>query len=412
MSSGKAMSRLIQGDVGSGKTLVAAALCFSAARCGYQSAVMAPTEILAEQHFETLSGFFAPFGIECCLITGSLTAAKKKKIRERLASGEISVAIGTHALFSEGNDFNSLGLVVTDEQHRFGVAQRAALSAKGNAPHTAVMSATPIPRTLAMTIYGDLDLSVINEYPKGRQPIETYAVGSDKTERLYKFIDKHIYEGRQVYIICPLVEPSDSEDGLGKGLKCAVNYSEELRKGRFAHRSVGLLHGKMKPSDKAEAMRKFSEGETDILVSTTVVEVGVDVPNAALMIIENAERFGLSQLHQLRGRIGRGEFKSTCVLVSDTHSYDTKKRLSVLCSIRDGFLIADEDLKLRGPGDFLGRRQHGLPELKIADMAEDISVLRLAGTAATEILRADPKLESAQNQILANEIDNMFKNVD
>lgn len=413
MNSNKAMSRLIQGDVGSGKTLVAAALVFATARSGYQSAVMAPTEILAEQHFNTMSGFFAPFGIECCLVTGSLTAAKKRKLRERLASGEIAVAIGTHALFSEGNEFKNLGLVVTDEQHRFGVSQRASLAAKGNSPHTAVMSATPIPRTLAMTIYGDLDLSVIDQYPKGRQPIETYAVGSKLHERIYKFIDKHIDEGRQVYIICPLVDPSESEEDESlKGLTCATEYYEFLSKKRFVNRRVGLLHGKMKAVEKAETMRKFAEGETDILVSTTVVEVGVDVPNAALMVIENAERFGLSQLHQLRGRIGRGSFKSTCVLVTDNGSQNTRKRMNVLCKTRDGFEIADEDLKLRGPGDFLGRRQHGLPELKIADMAEDISVLRKAGAAAAEIISRDESLSLAENKNLAKAIDNLFSKVD
>ncbi len=407
MASGKAMNRLVQGDVGSGKTLVAAALIFAAAKSGYQSALMAPTELLAEQHFETLSKFFAPFGIKCICLTGAVTGKRRTAALETLSSGEAVVAVGTQALFSEKVRFKNLALVVTDEQHRFGVRQRGALYDKGNSPHTLVMSATPIPRTLAMTIYGDLDISIVDEYPKGRQPIETYCVTPELHERLYKFIDRHIDEGRQVYFVCPLVENDEDEEN-GSGIKSAIEWYEELSIGRFKDRRVGLLHGKMKPAEKDAVMRLFEKGEIDLLVCTTVVEVGIDVPNSALMVVENAERFGLSQLHQLRGRIGRGKFKSTCVLVTDSKSHTTKQRMDVLCKTRDGFVIADEDLKQRGPGDFLGKRQHGLPELKIADMAENLDILRISGRAAVDLISKDKTLSNPEHVVLRQAIDGLM----
>lgn len=404
MMSPRPMNRLIQGDVGSGKTAVAAALMYISAGNGFQSALMAPTELLAEQHFKTLCKITENSDIKCALLTGSLTKKQKDEVKVGLKSGEIKVAVGTHALLTDDVEFESLGLVVTDEQHRFGVGQRGRLSSKGNNPHTLVMSATPIPRTLGLIIYGDLDISIIDEYPAGRQKIATYCVDSSYNARVYNYIKKFIAEGRQAYIVCPLVDENEA-----LGIKSASEYYEELSENQFKDYTLGLLHGKMKPKDKESVMRRFAAGEIQLLISTTVIEVGIDVPNAALMVIENAERFGLSQLHQLRGRIGRGEYSSACILISDVKSGDTKRRLDVIKNNTDGFKIADEDLKLRGPGDFLGSRQHGLPDMKIADIFADRETLHSAGKEAEELLRRDPMLHDAENAGLRSEITELFR---
>ena len=403
MMSPRPMNRLIQGDVGSGKTAVAAALMYISAGNGFQSALMAPTELLAEQHFKTLCKITENSGIKCALLTGSLTKKQKDEVKAGLKSGEIKVAVGTHALLTDDVEFESLGLVVTDEQHRFGVGQRGRLSSKGNNPHTLVMSATPIPRTLGLIIYGDLDISIIDEYPAGRQKIATYCVDSSYNARVYNYIKKFIAEGRQAYIVCPLVDENEA-----LGIKSASEYYKELSENQFKNYTVGLLHGKMKPKDKENVMRRFAAGEIQLLISTTVIEVGIDVPNAALMVIENAERFGLSQLHQLRGRIGRGEYSSACILISDVKSGDTKRRLDVIKNNTDGFKIADEDLKLRGPGDFLGSRQHGLPDMKIADIFADRETLHLAGKEAEELIKRDPALHAPENAGLRVEIAALF----
>ena len=404
MMSPRPMNRLIQGDVGSGKTAVAAALMYISAGNGFQSALMAPTELLAEQHFKTLCKITENSGIKCALLTGSLTKKQKDEVKAGLKSGEIKVAVGTHALLTDDVEFESLGLVVTDEQHRFGVGQRGRLSSKGNNPHTLVMSATPIPRTLGLIIYGDLDISIIDEYPAGRQKIATYCVDSSYNARVYNYIKKFIAEGRQAYIVCPLVDENEA-----LGIKSASEYYEELSENQFKDYTLGLLHGKMKPKDKESVMRRFAAGEIQLLISTTVIEVGIDVPNAALMVIENAERFGLSQLHQLRGRIGRGEYSSACILISDVKSGDTKRRLDVIKNNTDGFKIADEDLKLRGPGDFLGSRQHWLPDMKISDIFLDRETLNSAGKEAEELLRRDPMLHDAENAGLRSEITELFR---
>lgn len=404
MMSPRPMNRLIQGDVGSGKTAVAAALMYISAGNGFQSALMAPTELLAEQHFKTLCKITENSGIKCALLTGSLTKKQKDEVKAGLKSGEIKVAVGTHALLTDDVEFENLGLVVTDEQHRFGVGQRGRLSSKGNNPHTLVMSATPIPRTLGLIIYGDLDISIIDEYPAGRQKVATYCVDSSYNARVYNYIKKFIAEGRQAYIVCPLVDENEA-----LGIKSASEYYEELSENQFKGYTVGLLHGKMKPKDKENVMRRFAAGEIQLLISTTVIEVGIDVPNAALMVIENAERFGLSQLHQLRGRIGRGEYSSACILISDVKSGDTKRRLDIIKNNTDGFKIADEDLKLRGPGDFLGSRQHGLPDMKIADIFADRETLHSAGKEAEELLRRDPMLHDAENAGLRSEITELFR---
>ena len=401
MKDSKPMNRLLQGDVGSGKTTVAAALIYNAVANGYQSALMVPTEVLAEQHCKSLAKLFGG-RINIALLTGSVKASQKKHIKDGLADGSIDLVVGTHAIISEDVQFKRLGFVITDEQHRFGVNQRTALAKKGINPHTLVMSATPIPRTLGLIIYGDLDISIIDELPKGRQPIETYCVGTDYRERIYKFIKKHIDEGRQAYVICPLVEEGETD------LVPAQEYAAYLQKKVFTDCTVGLLHGKMKPKQKDEVMRDFAEGKIQILVSTVVVEVGIDVPNAAVMMIENAERFGLSQLHQLRGRIGRGQFKSTCVLVSDAQNDESLKRLDVMCKTTDGFVIAEEDLKQRGPGDFLGSRQHGLPELRLANIVTDTKILYAAQKQAEDILLADPELAFPEHKKLRELMENVF----
>lgn len=404
MMSGRQMNRLLQGDVGSGKTAVAAALVYSAAKNSMQSALMAPTEVLAEQHYKTFLKLFEGCSINVELLTGSDTATQKRRKKEALKAGKIDLLIGTHAIIQSDVEFKSLALVITDEQHRFGVEQRNALGEKGENPHLYVMSATPIPRTLALIIYGELDISVLDELPPGRQKIETYAVTSELRQRAYNYVKKHLDAGRQGYIICPLVDG----DGDDTELASAVKYADELQHGAFRGYTVGLMHGKMKNADKKAVMQLFSEGETQLLVSTTVIEVGVDVPNAVIMVIENAERFGLSQLHQLRGRIGRGQYKSTCILITDAQNDTAQRRMKVMETTTDGFKIADEDLRLRGPGEFFGSRQHGLPEMKIADMLEDRSTLEETQRAAREFIAHDPELSSPESAVLKNEIQRLF----
>ena len=404
MASGRVMNRLVQGDVGCGKTAVAAALMYHTARSGAQAAIMAPTEILAEQHYKNLCDSLKNTDIKCVLVTGSLKKSEKQSVKQMLKSGEVQLAVGTHALISDGVEFKNLALVITDEQHRFGVSQRADLSGKGTRPHTLVMSATPIPRTLGLIIYGDLDISIIDEYPKGRQKIENYCVESALRSRVFAYIKKHLDEGRQGYIVCPMVEENAELD-----LKSAEEYYAEIKDGEFKNYRIGLIHGQMKPKEKDSVMRDFKDGKIQLLVCTTVIEVGIDVPNAAIMVIENAERFGLSQLHQLRGRIGRGGYKSTCIFISDYKKGITAQRLNVIKQSNDGFKIADEDLRLRGPGDFLGSRQHGLPKLKIADIYADNDILKLAGMAAASLLEQDPKLKGDENKNLRAEIIKMYK---
>ncbi|MEG2174793.1 MAG: ATP-dependent DNA helicase RecG, partial [Oscillospiraceae bacterium] len=398
LTSGRTMNRMIQGDVGSGKTLVAAAAAYFVAQSGLQTALMAPTELLAEQHARTLETLLSPLGLSVCLITGSMDVKSRRTAAARLAAGEAFLAVGTHALLSGDTQFAHLGLVITDEQHRFGVAQRAALSAKGNAPHTLVMSATPIPRTLSLILYGDLDVSVIGELPPGRSPIATYRIGSDKRMRALGFVRDRLDEGQQAYVICPLVE---NDEQSPPGLLSAAEEWERLRREGFSSYHLGLLHGRMKPHEKEATMRAFVQGEVQLLVATTVVEVGVDVPNATVILIENAERFGLSQLHQLRGRVGRGTRPSTCILVSDATGSGTQQRLRALCRTSDGFRIAEEDLHLRGPGDFLGVRQHGLPGLLNADLAADAPLLEMAQREAQVLLESDPTLAAPRHAALS-----------
>ncbi|MDR0405403.1 MAG: ATP-dependent DNA helicase RecG [Clostridiales bacterium] len=402
----KVMNRLVQGDVGSGKTVVAAIAMLIAADSGAQAAMMVPTGILAEQHYRALSGLFAALGVSVVLLTGSQTAKQKRDAREKLANGQARVAIGTHALIQDGVAFQNLCLVVTDEQHRFGVKQRAALAGKGDAPHLLVMTATPIPRTLSMILYGDLDVSVIDELPPGRQRIDTFSVDEGMRERVNQFMLKQIDGGRQVYIVCPLVEESEAAE-----LKSASEYAERLRGTVFRGRTVGLVHGKMKAAEKDDVMRRFAAGETDALVSTTVIEVGVNVPNATLMVVENAERFGLSQLHQLRGRVGRGAHRSYCVLFCQGGNAVTEQRMRIMRETNDGFKIAETDLRLRGPGEFFGTRQHGLPELKIANLYLDTELIAKSGEAADQILRTDPALRGAEHSLIKTKIDTMFEEI-
>ncbi|MEG2367655.1 MAG: ATP-dependent DNA helicase RecG [Oscillospiraceae bacterium] len=409
MCSGVAMNRLIQGDVGSGKTLVAAAAIWAVHSGGLQSAFMAPTEILANQHFQTFTELLSPFGIKVSKLVGSMTAKQKREVLASLKSGETGLCVGTHALLSDTVEFDKLALVVTDEQHRFGVNQRAALIGKGQSPHTLVMSATPIPRTLALMIYGDLDISVIDELPPGRQKVDTFAQGENMRPRIYKFMARLVSEGRQVFVVCPAIDENDERPGE---LKSAVEHAAELKEKIFPNLRIACIHGKLKAAEKDKIMLAFKEGEIDILVSTTVVEVGVDIPNAALMVVENAERFGLSQLHQLRGRVGRGNFKSYCVLLSDEKYIEAGARLKVMESTNDGFKISEEDLKLRGPGDFFGARQHGLPALHIADLCTDVSLLKEAQDAAKEVLSADPELKRPENEALKSRIEQLFDKSD
>ncbi len=410
LSSGRLMNRLVQGDVGSGKTLVAAYAAWLAIRAGHQAAIMAPTEILAEQHARLLRELLEPAGIRVELLTGALTAAEKRRRRKALEEGETDLAVGTHALISESVRFRDLALIVADEQHRFGVAQRSALAAKGGEqtpPHALVMSATPIPRTLALIVYGDLDVSVVDEMPPGRTPVDTFVIRDDKRERMYGFVRKQTQEGHQVYIVCPAVEENPEEEG-GMDLKAVKAYAEKLRTEVFPDLAVGLVHGKMRPKEKDAAMAAFVSGETQVLVSTTVVEVGVDVPNATLMIIEDADRFGLSQLHQLRGRVGRGKFPSFCVLMTATQSRNAMVRLRTLADTNDGFRISEEDLKVRGPGEFFGSRQHGMPEMKLADLTGDMRVLQEAQMAAGELLDGDPDLVRPENRPVLERVRQLF----
>lgn len=396
-------NRLVQGDVGSGKTAVAASLIYSVIKNGYQATMMAPTEILATQHYESLLKILAPAGINIRLLTGSTPAKEKKEIKKALFDGEIDLIIGTHALIQNDVAFKNLALVITDEQHRFGVKQRAQLAEKGEDVHTIVMSATPIPRTLGLILYGDLDISILDELPPGRQEIRTDVVDSRYHKRLYKFIKDAIARGEQCYIVCPAVEENETN------IKSAEELADELANGEFKGYNLGILHGKMKPKDKEAIMKSFASGKVSLLVATTVVEVGVDVPNATIMVIENAERFGLSTLHQLRGRVGRGNKKSYCVLVSDAKGETARERLMTMKKYSDGFKIADTDLKLRGPGDFFGSRQHGLPELKIADMVEDMDTLQNAQECAKSILRNDFSLSN--HPALKKQMNKMFENI-
>lgn len=396
-------NRLVQGDVGSGKTAVAASLIYSVIKNGYQATMMAPTEILATQHYESLLKILAPAGINIRLLTGSTPAKEKKEIKKALFDGEIDLIIGTHALIQNDVAFKNLALVITDEQHRFGVKQRAQLAEKGEDVHTIVMSATPIPRTLGLILYGDLDISILDELPPGRQEIRTDVVDSRYHKRLYKFIKDAIARGEQCYIVCPAVEENETN------IKSAEELADELSNGEFKGYNLGILHGKMKPKDKEAIMKSFASGKVSLLVATTVVEVGVDVPNATIMVIENAERFGLSTLHQLRGRVGRGNKKSYCVLVSDAKGETARERLMTIKKYSDGFKIADTDLKLRGPGDFFGSRQHGLPELKIADMVEDMDTLQNAQECAKSILKNDFSLSN--HPALKKQMNKMFEKI-
>ncbi len=410
LTSGRVMNRLVQGDVGSGKTAVAAFGVWAAAKNGVQCAMMAPTELLAEQHARTLEALLDPAGVRVALLTGSVKGAARRALLAALRAGEIDLLVGTHALFSQRVEYHDLGLVIADEQHRFGVAQRAALAEKGGArPHVLVMSATPIPRTLALIIYGDLDVSIMDELPPGRSPVLTYVVGEDKRQRMYGFVRRQVAAGRQVYLVCPAVEDDPESAGDGPELKSVTAYAAELRERVFPDLRVGLVHGKLKSAEKEMVMAAFAAGKLDILVATTVIEVGVDVPNASLMVIENAERFGLSQLHQLRGRVGRGQHQSYCVLMSASRSDTARERLRVLAGTNDGFKIAEEDLRLRGPGDFFGRRQHGLPRLKVADFAADVVLLQEAKGAAEALVAADPDLSVPEHRVLRQRVREMFE---
>ena len=403
LHSGVPMNRLVQGDVGSGKTMVAAAAACCVAQNGAQAALMVPTEILAEQHYHSLSRLLEPLGIRMALLTGSMTPKQKREIREALATGDVDFAVGTHALLSDATVFHNLGLVVTDEQHRFGVAQRAKLSAKGCDPHLLVMSATPIPRTLALLMYGDLEVSVINELPPGREPVDTFLVNESYRPRINAFIRKQVAEGHQCFIVCPAVE--ETED---LGIKAVTVWAETLQKTVFPELRIALLHGQMKGGEKEEAMAAFARGEADVLVATTVIEVGVDVPNATLMVIEDADRFGLSQLHQLRGRVGRGKAKSYCILTSHNKNGDTLQRLKAFCKTTDGFKIAEEDLKMRGPGDFFGSRQSGLPVFRVANLSMDLQTLKEAQAASSCWIDMEGTSDTPESKALRDRIGDLF----
>ena len=403
MSGETSMNRLLQGDVGSGKTLVAAAAIWACIRAGYQAALLAPTEILASQHAENLNRLLAPFGMRVALLTGGMKAAPRRTTLAAIRDDEADLIVGTHAILSEGVDFARLGLAVVDEQHRFGVRQRGLLAEKAANPHLLVMSATPIPRTLGLLMYGDLDISILDELPPGRKPVKTRCITGKKRADLYGFLDREIGAGRQVYIVCPAIE-----DAGGSGLNAVKSYYEDIAKALLPDRRVGLMHGRLKPKEKAEVMEDFKAGRLDALVSTTVIEVGVDVPNATVMVIENAERYGLSALHQLRGRVGRGAAESWCFLVSDNASESVQKRLRFLCSTSDGFAVAQYDLETRGPGDFFGSRQHGLPTLQVADLMNDTRTLHAAQSEAAALLAADPLLERPEHALLAHQVEQMF----
>ena len=403
MSGETSMNRLLQGDVGSGKTLVAAAAIWACIRAGYQAALLAPTEILASQHAENLNRLLSPFGMRVALLTGGMKAAARRTTLAAIRDDEADLIVGTHAILSEGVEFARLGLAVVDEQHRFGVRQRGLLAEKAANPHLLVMSATPIPRTLGLLMYGDLDISILDELPPGRKPVKTRCITGKKRADLYGFLDREIDSGRQVYIVCPAIE-----DAGGSGLNAVKSYYEDIAKAYLPDRRVGLMHGKLKPKEKAEVMDDFKSGRLDALVSTTVIEVGVDVPNATVMVIENAERYGLSALHQLHGRVGRGAAESWCFLVSDNASESVQKRLKFLCSTSDGFAVAQYDLETRGPGDFFGSRQHGLPTLQIADLMNDTRTLHAAQSEAVALLAEDPLLERPEHALLARQVEQMF----
>ncbi|MCI8342043.1 MAG: ATP-dependent DNA helicase RecG [Firmicutes bacterium] len=405
LKSGKVMNRLIQGDVGSGKTAVAMVAAYIAIKSGYQAVLMAPTEVLARQHFENFRNVFESLGIEVTFLSGSMKKKEKEKSLENIKNGFAQMIVGTHAVIQEKVEFKKAGIAITDEQHRFGVNQRISLSQKGESPHILVMTATPIPRTLALILYGDLDISIIDELPPGRQKIDTRAVGTAYHERIYNFIKREISKGHQAYIVCPSIEEDEKRE-----VENVVSLAEKLREGPFSSYSVGILHGKMKNDEKQLAMEEFSAGNIDILVSTTVVEVGVNVPNATVMLIENAEMFGLSQIHQLRGRVGRGGAQSYCILVSDSKNKITLERLKTMQSTSDGFEISEKDLKLRGPGEFFGTKQHGIPMLKIANLYKDIETLKLAQKAALKLLKNDKNLEKEENALLKEEITKFFEN--
>ncbi|MBE7001525.1 MAG: ATP-dependent DNA helicase RecG [Ruminococcaceae bacterium] len=400
---GAPMNRLVQGDVGSGKTMVAAAAAYLAIQNGYQAAMMAPTEILAEQHFASLSKLLTPLGISVCLLTGSLTAKQKSLVREDIASGRARLTVGTHALVSEATVFQKLGLVITDEQHRFGVSQRSALTGKGVDPHVLVMSATPIPRTLALLMYGDLEVSILDELPPGREKVDTFLVNESYRSRINAFIRKHVSEGHQCFVVCPAVEETE-----GMNIKSAEIWAETLQKTVFPDLRVALLHGQMKGAEKEAIMASFAQGNADILVATTVIEVGVDVPNATLMVVEDADRFGLSQLHQLRGRVGRGKAKSHCILFSQNKNSETLQRLKALCKTNDGFQIAEEDLRLRGPGDFFGARQSGLPVFRIANLSCDLQTLKSAQQASAHWIDTEGTADTPEAKALRSRIAQLF----
>ncbi len=393
------MNRLVQGDVGSGKTVVAASVMYATVKAGYSAVMMAPTEVLAKQHYSTLKKLFEPFGIKTAYLTGSQKAAERNENLEMILGGEAKIVVGTHALITGKVQIPKLALAITDEQHRFGVRQRTALSENGNV-HTLVMTATPIPRTLSLILYGDLDISVIDELPPGRKPVSTMAVRENQRKKVEKFVLDRLDEGRQAYFICPLIEESEAIDAIA-----AIDYAEELKRGAYKNRRIDVLHGRMKPAEKDEIMARFASGETEALVSTTVVEVGVDVPNATVMVIENAERFGLSQLHQLRGRVGRGEHQSYCIMLCGTSGEAVSERMKIMCETNDGFKISEKDLEIRGPGEFLGTRQHGLPSMKVGNLANDMQILRDAHDAAAEVLTVDPNLELAENAELKKKIE-------
>lgn len=403
MESEKSMNRLLQGDVGSGKTVVAMCAAYKAVKCGYQAAIMAPTAILATQHLENFKKIFDQFDMKCELLISGISKKKKEALLERLKNGEIDILIGTHAMLEDNVEFHKLGLVVTDEQHRFGVKQRTKIVEKGQNPDVLVMTATPIPRTLALILYGDLDISIIDELPPNRKKIDTLAVTKSMTQRVNNFIKEQVQEGRQAYIVCPLVEENEELD-----LKSVEALYEKSKTETFSEYRVEYIHGKMKPKEKDAIMERFKKKEIDILISTTVIEVGVDVPNANIMVIENAERFGLAQLHQLRGRVGRGEFKSYCILKYEGKGETVRKRMKVMCETNDGFIISEKDLELRGSGDFFGTMQHGLPEFKIANLFEDMKVLKIAQAVAIKIMEEDPKLEKIENQKLQELVKDKF----
>lgn len=403
MAGDRPMNRLVQGDVGSGKTAVAAALCYAAKKSGYMSVMLAPTELLATQHHSTLSKFFSEKGYNIRLLTGGISAKEKNLIKTELKKGNIDILVATHAVLTDDVELPNTALVITDEQHRFGVAQRAVLSQKADHPHTLVMSATPIPRTMGLVVYGDLDISIIDEIPAGRTPIKSYLVDTTVRKRAIGYVKKHLDEGYQGYIVCPMIDSDDESE-----LTSATAYAAELKDTLLSEYSIGLLHGKMKPKDKDKVMEDFASGKIQVLVSTTVIEVGIDVPNAVIMVVENAERFGLSQLHQLRGRVGRGTAQSSCIFISNSTSKTTNERLKVLCSTTDGFKIAEADLKQRGPGNFLGKEQHGLPKMKIADLVEDSDLLYASVKAADLILKNDPDLKAPEHCALREQVNDLF----